>query len=144
MLMAAGQGAGDRKALSDLSVIFQEGIGVTVDTDESLRWAAVVGLMDNNGAATQTLQRLGYPRGFTGVVLSNSSGGFAAITDNTPLVNDALLTLLRAPPGSQQQSPGLPLLFRCCLPSSVRCALSRPNHSLPHRTRNVRSLQCSL
>jgi hypothetical protein len=130
--MAAGQGAGDCKALTDLSVIFRDGIGVTADTDESLRWAAVVNLMNNIGTAAETLQRLGYPRGFTGVVLPNSSGGSAAITDNTPLVNDALLASLRAPPGSQQQSPSLPLLFRCCCPSSVSFPLSRPNHLLLH------------
>jgi hypothetical protein len=85
MLMAVGQGAGDRKALNDLSVIFRDGIGVSPDTEESVRWASVLGLMDNNASAAQSLRQLGYPRGFTGVVLPNGSSVASAITDDPPV-----------------------------------------------------------
>jgi hypothetical protein len=127
--MAAGQGAGDRKALNDLSVIFRDGIGVSPDREESVRWASVLGLMDNNASAAQSLQQLGYPRGFTGVVLPNGGSVASAITDDTPVVDRALVALLQAPPGSQQESPSLPLLFRCCLPANVPAPQQLPHHS---------------
>jgi hypothetical protein len=112
MLMAAGQGAGDRKALKDLSTIYRDGIGVAADSNESLLWAAVLDLMDNIASAGQVLRELGYPQGFTGVVLS--SGSPAAARNNTRLIDEALRMSL-------QQRPGfLAELCSCCFQTSVR------------------------
>jgi hypothetical protein len=117
--MAAAQGAGDREALTDLSVIYRDGIGVAADANESMRWAAVLSLADNIASGAQVLQQLGYPRGFTGVVMSSSSAA-AASMDTTPVVNAALVTSLQQPPGFPAS------LFSCCFQTSVRRARSHP------------------
>ena len=119
LLMAAAQGAGDREALKDLSVIYRDGIGVAADANESMRWAAVLSLADNIASGAQVLQQLGYPRGFTGVVMSSSSAA-AASMDTTPVVNGALITSLQQPPGFPAS------LFSCCFQTSVRRARSHP------------------
>ena len=124
LLMAAAQGAGDREALKDLSVIYRDGIGVAADANESMRWAAVLSLADNIASGAQVLQQLGYPRGFTGVVMSSSSAA-AASMDTTPVVNGALVTSLQQPPGFPAS------LFSCCFQTSVRRARSHPPSS-PH------------
>ena len=119
--MAAGHGAADRKALSDLSIIFRDGICVPPDPDESMRWAALLGIIDNDASEAHTLQRLGYPRSLSG-------GSAAACVDGTPLVDQALLASLRQQRPAQQQSRPWPLMcLFCCMPSNVR-------HVLPPRT----------
>jgi hypothetical protein len=129
MLIAAGHGAADRKALSDLSIIFRDGINVPADQDESMRWAALLGILDNDASAAQTLQRLGYPRSLSG-------GSAAAGVDVTPLVDQALVASLREQRPSQQQSRPWPLMcLFCCMPGNVRRALSprtpNPQHPKP-------------
>lgn len=115
MLMAVGQGAGDHEALENLSSIYREGIGVSVDNHESLRWAAVADLMDDISSAEKVLQELGYPRGFTGVV--RYSRNQTAARDSTKHIADALRVSL-------QRQPGFPAsLFSCCFQSSVSVAM---------------------